>query len=330
MKVFTYSKASGPAQAALTEATNSRDSHYIGGGTNLIDLMKEFVVEPSHLIDVSGLGDHSVKSLQSGGVLIAGNARNSDVANHELIRKNYPLLSRAFLSGASPQIRNMATVAGNLLQRTRCYYFYDVDSACNKREPGTGCDALQGHNRMNAILGGSKNCIAVHPSDMCVALACLDATIHTEGAKGPRKISINEFYKLPGSTPQIETILTEHELITGVELPAETFNKNWCYLKVRDRAAYAFALVSVAAAVSLEGGKIKSARLALGGVAPKPWRAVDAERMLKGATANERAFKAVADAVMKDAKTYEYNKFKVELGKRTIVRALTIAAGGTV
>ena len=329
MKVFTYSKASGPAQTALTEAANVNDSHYIGGGTNLIDLMKEFVVEPSHLVDVSDLGDQSVKRLQSGGVLIAGNARNSDVANHELIRKNYPLLSRAFLSGASPQIRNMATVAGNLLQRTRCYYF-DVDSACNKRQPGTGCDALKGHNRMNAILGGSKNCIAVHPSDMCVALACLDAAVHTEGAKGERIISINEFYKLPGNTPHIETVLAEHELITGVELPGETFNKNWCYLKIRDRAAYSFALISVAAAVSLESGKIKSARLALGGVAPKPWRAADAERMLKGVVPSERVFKAVADAVMKDAKTYDYNKFKVELGKRTIVRALKIAAGGTV
>ncbi len=292
MKVFTYSKASGPAQTALTEAANVNDSHYIGGGTNLIDLMKEFVVEPSHLVDVSDLGDQSVKRLQSGGVLIAGNARNSDVANHELIRKNYPLLSRAFLSGASPQIRNMATVAGNLLQRTRCYYFYDVDSACNKRQPGTGCDALKGHNRMNAILGGSKNCIAVHPSDMCVALACLDAWPFTRKEQRVSESSLStSSINFQVTRLILKLFLPNMNLITGVELPGETFNKNWCYLKIRDRAAYSFALISVAAAVSLESGKIKSARLALGGVAPKPWRAADAERMLKGVVPSERVFK---------------------------------------
>jgi xanthine dehydrogenase YagS FAD-binding subunit len=328
MKLFTYSQVSDSPATAVKKAADQTDSHYIGGGTNLIDLMKELVVQPSHLVDVSRLDGERVDKLPNGAVLISGTSRNSDVANHELIRQGYPLLSRALLAGASPQIRNMATVAGNLMQRTRCYYFYDIDSACNKRTPGTGCDAIKGYNRMNAILGGSKNCIAVHPSDMCVALACLDAVVHTHGLNGDRKISFSDFYKLPGNSPHIETVLAEHELITAVELPPSKLNNHWCYLKVRDRAAYAFALVSVAAALDIQGGKIKTARLALGGVAPKPWRNLEAERMLVGTAPNERSFKAAAEAIMKDAKTYEYNKFKVELGKRTIVRALKVAAGG--
>lgn len=329
MKVFSYLKANGSISGALQAASSKDGSYYIAGGTNLIDLMKEGVVEPSHLVDINGLEFAQIeKSHSGGGIKIGALARNSDVANHQLIRENYPVLSRALLSGASPQLRNMATVGGNIMQRTRCSYFYDVAGLCNKRAPGSGCPAIDGYNRMNAVLGGSKQCIATNPSDMNVALAALDAVVVVAGAKGERRIKLVDFHKLPGDTPHIETALEPAELITAVELPEFGYKKNWCYIKVRDRASYAFALVSVAACLDMEHGKIKSARLALGGVGTKPWRVIEAENVLVGKAPDEAVFKMVAEKIMKPANGYEYNKFKIEMGKRTIVRALKIAAAG--
>jgi xanthine dehydrogenase YagS FAD-binding subunit len=328
MKLFTYSKASAKIGHAIEESAGRSGSHYIAGGTNLIDLMKDDVVSPAHLVDITALSCSQIEKLAGGGVKIGALVSNSDLANDPFIRQNYPVLSRALLSGASAQLRNMASVGGNLMQRTRCSYFYDVAGPCNKRKPGSGCPAIEGYNRMHSVLGASTKCITAHPSDMCVALAALDAIVHLSGPSGDRKVKLVDFHKLPGNTPDVETVLLPHELIVAVELPQSGFNKNWCYLKVRDRASYAFALVSAAACLDIEGGKIKSARLALGGVAPKPWRATDAEKLLVGKAPDERAFKAAAEAVMKPAKGYEHNKFKIELGKRTIVRALKVAAGG--
>ena len=331
MKVFTYSKISDSIASAINESKSRSDSYYIAGGTNLIDLMKDGVVAPSHLVDINGLNMSPVEQTTGGVIRIGALARNSDVANHILIRENYPVLSRALLSGASPQLRNMATVGGNLMQRTRCSYFYDVNVACNKRNPGSGCPAIEGYNRMHAVLGGSNKCIATNPSDMNVALLALDAVVVVTGASGERRVKMADFHKLPGQTPDIETALEPHELITAVELPAGRFDQNWCYLKVRDRASYAFALVSAAVCLHLDSAnsnKIKAARLALGGVATKPWRTVEVEKMLLGKVPDERLFKAVADAMMKTAKGYEHNKFKIEMGKRTIVRALKVASAG--
>jgi xanthine dehydrogenase YagS FAD-binding subunit len=256
-------------------------------------------------------------------------AHNSDTANHRLVRDRYPLLSQAILSGASAQLRNAATNGGNLMQRTRCYYFYDVALPCNKRRPGSGCGALEGFNRMHAILGASTQCIATHPSDMCVALVALEAVVQVEGPAGSRSIPFAEFHRLPGDTPQIDTNLKRDELITAIDLPAAAtvFAPHSYYLKVRDRASYAFALVSVAAALELDGSTIKQARVALGGVAHKPWRVPEAEAVLAGARANEETFRRAATAAMQSARGYEHNRFKVELGKRAIVRALTTAAG---
>ena len=328
MKMFTYSKASGTAAQAIAEAAGKSDCAYIAGGTNLIDLMKDVVLTPEHLVDINSLDMASVTRLDGGGVRIGALARNSDVANHPLIRENYPVLSRALLSGASPQLRNMATTGGNVLQRTRCSYFYDTASACNKRTPGSGCDAIDGYNRMHAVLGGSTKCIAANPSDMNVALAALDANVFVSNGSGERKIRFVDFHKLPGNTPHIENALEPHELITAIELPAAGFNKNWCYLKVRDRASYAFALISAAVCLHMDGSKIKDARIALGGVGTKPWRAPELEKALVGKNADEKLFKSVAEMAMKNAKGYEYNKFKIELGKRTLTRALKVAAAG--
>jgi xanthine dehydrogenase YagS FAD-binding subunit len=256
-------------------------------------------------------------------VRIGAEVRNTAVANDRLIRQRYPVLSQAILFGASGQIRNMATVGGNLMQRTRCYYFYDKASRCNKRDPDAGCDAIEGFNRIHAILGTSEHCIATHPSDMCVALAALGATIHVDGPGGPRAIPFDDFHKLPGETPHIETALRPNELITAVELAPLSFASRSVYRKVRDRASYAFALVSVAAALDIEGGRIRDARLALGGVAPKPWRAFGAERVLAGAQPNEESFLRAAEAELAGAKGYRDNRFKIELAKRTIASALT-------
>ena len=291
--------------------------------------MKEDVERPDELIDVAGLNLSQIKTVGNGGVSIGALAKNTDTANHPLIRQNYPLLSQAILAGASQQIRNMATNGGNLLQRTRCPYFYDVAMPCNKREPGSGCGALEGINRNHAIFGWSRDCVAVHPSDMCVALAALDAVVMVQSANGKtRSIPFSEFHRLPGDSPEKDNSLQDGELITAIELPRSNFSAHSYYLKVRDRASYAFALVSVAAALEIEGNKIKRASLAMGGVSHKPWRAVEAEQLLNGKTPGGGAFEQAAEAVMKDAKPLEHNKFKVELGKRAIVRALTRAANG--
>jgi xanthine dehydrogenase YagS FAD-binding subunit len=290
--------------------------------------MRYNVEHPTTLIDVTHLNFTQVTSTGNT-TLIGAGVRNSDLANHETIRTNYPLLSQALLSGASPQLRNMATTGGNLLQRTRCYYFMDTAfPACNKRNPGSGCAAIKGFNRIHAILGASEQCIATNPSDMNVALAALNATIHVQGPKGKRTIAIADFHRLPGTTPQLDTNLQPDELITAVELPAPKFAKHSYYLKVRDRQSYAFALVSVAAGLEISGDTIQSAGLALGGVAHKPWRSPEAERYLVGTVVSPDAFRKAADFAVAGAKPYEHNAFKVELAKQSIVRALTLAAQG--
>lgn len=328
MRPFKYSKASD-ANNAVVRLSANRHAKLLAGGTNLLDLMKEDVERPDELIDVAGLNLSQIKTVGNGGVSIGALAKNTDTANHPLIRQNYPLLSQAILAGASQQIRNMATNGGNLLQRTRCPYFYDVAMPCNKREPGSGCGALEGINRNHAIFGWSRDCVAVHPSDMCVALAALDAVVMVQGANGKtRSIPFSEFHRLPGDSPEKDNSLQDGELITAIELPRSNFSAHSYYLKVRDRASYAFALVSVAAALEIEGNKIKRASLAMGGVSHKPWRAVEVEQLLNGKTPGGGAFEQAAEAVMKDAKPLEHNKFKVELGKRAIVRSLTRAANG--
>jgi xanthine dehydrogenase YagS FAD-binding subunit len=282
--------------------------------------MRENIEQPDALIDVTRLSAGKVISeLPDGGLSVGAAVRNSAVANHALVRERYPLLSQAILFGASGQIRNMATTGGNLMQRTRCYYFYDEASRCNKRTPGTGCDAIGGFNRIHAILGASESCIATHPSDMCVALAALDATVQVQGNDGARSIAINDFHRLPGDTPQIETGLKPDELITAIHLPPLAFARNSRYRKVRDRASYAFALVSVAAALETERGSIKNVRLALGGVAHKPWRAYTAEKAMAGANATVETFRRAAEEELADARGRGHNDFKIELAKRTIV-----------
>jgi xanthine dehydrogenase YagS FAD-binding subunit len=326
MNPFNYHRASAPDEAV--HAVSARGARFLGGGTNLVDLMKYNVEHPTTLIDVTHL-DLVQITASSGVTLVGSGVRNSDLANHDLIRTSYPLLSQALLSGASPQLRNMATTGGNLLQRTRCYYFMDTAfTECNKRTPGSGCAAIKGFNRIHAIFGASNDCIATNPSDMNVALAALDASIHVTGPKGKRTIAIADFHRLPGTTPQIDTNLKPDELITAVELPAPKFAKHSYYLKIRDRQSYAFALVSVAAGLEMDGNTIKSAGLALGGVAHKPWRSLEAEKSLIGATPGGDAFKKAADLAVDGAKPYEHNSFKVELSKQAIVRALTLAAQG--
>ena len=326
MNPFSYQRATAPDEAV--HAVSSRGAKFLGGGTNLVDLMKSNVEKPTALIDVTHLAlTHVITS--GNATTIGAGVRNSDLANHEIIRTNYPLLSQALLSGASPQLRNMATTGGNLLQSTRCYYFMDtVFPACNKRTPGSGCAAIKGFSRNHAILGASDECIATNPSDMNVALAALNATIHVTGPKGQRTIAIADFHRLPGTTPQLDTNLQPDELITAVELPAPKFAKHSYYLKVRDRQSYAFALVSVAAGLAMNGSTIQSAGLALGGVAHKPWRSLEAEKSLVGATPNPAAFKKAADLAVAGAKPTEHNAFKIELAKQSIVRALTLAAQG--
>jgi xanthine dehydrogenase YagS FAD-binding subunit len=326
MNPFNYQRATAPEEAV--HAVSARGAKFLGGGTNLVDLMRYNVEQPTILIDVTRLSFTEITTAGNTTTIGAG-VRNSDLANHETIRTNYPLLSQALLSGASPQLRNMATTGGNLLQRTRCYYFMDTAfPACNKRTPGSGCAAIKGFNRNHAILGFSAECIATNPSDMNVALSALNATIHVTGPKGKRTIAIADFHRLPGNTPQLETNLKPDELITAVELPAPKFAKHSYYLKVRDRQSYAFALVSVAAGLEMNGNTIQSAGLALGGVAHKPWRSLDAEKSLAGATASPEAFKRAADLAVAGAKPQEHNAFKVELAKQSIVRALTLAAQG--
>lgn len=304
-------------------------SNFIAGGTNLLDLMKGGVESPSRLVDITQVtGLAQIHELPGGGVRIGALATNADTAVHPLIRERYPLLSQAILAGASPQLRNMATTGGNLLQRTRCPFFYDTGFRhCNKRDPGSGCAALDGFNRNHAILGASESCIAVHPSDMCVALAALHAVVQVRSSRGSRQIPFADFHRLPGSTPQQDTHLGPGEMIMAVDLPANDFAAHSYYLKIRDRASYAFALVSVAAAMSLENDAVKEVRLALGGVAAKPWIIENAQQMLGGQRIDSRAADALAQSALSGAKGYRYNTFKIELARRAIVRALRVAAG---
>jgi xanthine dehydrogenase YagS FAD-binding subunit len=328
MNNFQYARATDVADAVRQLAADP-NAKFIAGGTNLIDLMKYDVMKPARLIDISRLPLKTIDETPQGGVRIGALVPNSDLAYHPLIERRYPLVSSALLSGASAQLRNMASTGGNLVQRTRCFYFYDAATPCNKREPGSGCSAIGGINRINGILGTSKSCIATHPSDMCVALAALEATVHVTGPSGARTIAFADFHRLPGNTPQIDTNLQPNEIITAVELPPRGFAANYSYLKIRDRLSYAFALVSVAAALELDGRNIKEARLALGGVAHKPWRNTEAEAALRGQTANEASFRRAADIVLRDARGYEHNAFKIDLARRAIVRTMTQAANGT-
>jgi xanthine dehydrogenase YagS FAD-binding subunit len=325
---FEYSRASNVADAVQQMAA-SKGAKFIAGGTNLVDLMKVDVEKPTKLIDVTRLPLDKVEEARDGGLRIGALVPNSDLSYHPVVESRYPMLSSAIQAGASQQLRNMASTGGNLLQRTRCAYFYDVTTACNKREPGSGCSARDGVNRMNAILGTSEACIAVHPSDMCVALAVLEAKVHVAGPRGEREIAIADFHRLPGDTPQRDTNLEADELITAVELPPRGFASNYTYLKIRDRLSYAFALVSVAAGLELDGDAIREARFALGGVAHKPWRSIEAEAALRGQPANEAAFAQAADIVLREAKGFGGNSFKIDLARRTIVRALSQAARGT-
>jgi xanthine dehydrogenase YagS FAD-binding subunit len=325
MNPFTYARAHDVA-SAVREVAADGAAKFIAGGTNLIDLMKENVVRPSRLIDITHAALKEICATETGGLRLGALATNTDVAYNKEVERRYPLLAKAILAGASPQLRNMATVGGNLMQRTRCCYFYDTATPCNKREPETGCSAIAGFNRAHAILGTSGHCIATHPSDMCVALAALEAVVHITGSNGERAIPFAEFHRLPGDTPHIDTNLGIDEIITAIDVPVKGFAEHHSYLKVRDRASYAFALVSVAAALEMEGETIKEARLALGGVAHKPWRDEQAETLLNGQPASDENFQRVADALLDGAKGFGYNSFKIELAKRAVVRALSQAA----
>jgi xanthine dehydrogenase YagS FAD-binding subunit len=328
MTPFTYTRTADPADAVRLGGMSH--AKYLGGGTNLVDLMRETIEQPQTLVDVTGLS-RAIEERQGGGLLIGGAARNTAVAEHRAVRARYPVLTRAILAGASAQIRNMATVAGNVLQRTRCTYFYDdKGSRCNKRVPGQGCDAIDGFHRMHAIFGASSSCIATHPSDMCVALAALDAVVHLKSVDNERTIPFTELHRLPEDRPEIETSLQRGELITAVELPALPVAARSTYRKVRDRASYAFALVSVAAALEVKDGMVEDVRLALGGVAHKPWRAFKAEEMLRGRSATHDTFIAAADAELRSANPLRHNAFKVELAKRTIAAVLAELAGDVV
>jgi xanthine dehydrogenase YagS FAD-binding subunit len=324
---FQYVRANNVADAVRLIAADP-GAKFVAGGTNLLDLMKEDIERPSRLVDISRLPLTAVEETADGGLRIGALVRNSDLAYHPVVARRYPMLASAILAGASAQLRNMASTGGNLVQRTRCPYFYDTVTPCNKREPGSGCSAIGGHNRMNAILGASEACIAVHPSDMCVALAALGATVHVAGPNGSREIALADFHRLPGDTPHIETNLRRDEIIVAVELPAERFAANYTYLKIRDRLSYAFALISVAAALEMDGGRIRQARLAMGGVAHKPWRDTAAEAALVGQVPDRAAFARAADIVLRDAKGFEHNAFKIDLARRAMVRALTQAASG--
>lgn len=325
MRPFKYIQVQ--SNEAAFDAALLDGARFIAGGTNILDLMKFGVEKPAQLIDINGLPSESIEIDPDGTVHIGAMVRNSDLAYHPVIRNMYPVLSEALLSGASAQLRNMATLGGNLMQRTRCLYFYDIVFPCNKRTPDSGCSAIPGYNRGNAILGTSDQCIATHPSDMCVALAALDAIVHV-GANGTeRTIPILDFHLLPGQTPNKETALKWGELIMGVSIPKLSFGNKSHYLKVRDRASYEFALASAAVALDISDGAIVAARVALGGVGTKPWRSPEAELVLAGSPPNEVTYRNAAEAALKGAKAHRYNRFKIELAKRTLVRALTTVGG---
>ena len=320
---FQYSKAT-TANVAMQQGADAQTA-LLAGGTTLIDLMKLDVMTPTRLVDINSLPLSKIEKVADG-VRIGAMVRNSDLAHNEMIKSDYPVLSQALLSGASPQLRNMATTAGNLMQRTRCFYFRDTAYACNKRNPGSGCAAVEGFNRIHAVLGGSDKCIAVHPSDMAVAMLALDATVQIQGAGGTRDVALKDFHLLPGETPQHETVVKPGDLILSVTLPAKISAKRSAYVKLRDRASYEFALASCAAVLQMDGNTIRSARVALGGVATKPWRSTEAEQALTGKPANEETFKAATEAALQNAKPLKYNAYKIPLAKMAIVRALKEAS----
>ena len=325
MRPFSYERPDDLAGAV--QAGSQQGAHFIAGGTNLLDLMKVDVERPRHLVDVSRLPLREIKETPGGGLRIGALVSNADLAADEQVRRRYPMLALALLNGASAQLRNQATTAGNLLQRTRCSYFYDVSKPCNKRIPGSGCSALEGYNRMHAVLGGSDACIAVHPSDMAVAMTALRAEVEVQTIEGStRKLAVSELHRLPGTTPERDTVLSPGDLITGVVLPPPPAGKQ-TYRKVRDRASYAFALVSVAAVLDTVDGRVREARLALGGVAHKPWQAGDAETMMVGVVPDRDAFEAAGAITMKNAATGKHNRFKIELSRRTIASTLGELAG---
>jgi xanthine dehydrogenase YagS FAD-binding subunit len=327
MNRFDYVRPSTVAEAVQALGSDPA-ARFIAGGTNLIDLMKYDVERPGKLIDITRLPLDKIEE-RDGGLRIGALVTNATLAYDARIRERYPLLADAILAGASAQLRNAASTGGNLLQRTRCYYFYDEGTPCNKREPGSGCPAITGVNRIHAILGASETCIATHPSDMCVALAALEATVQVEGPNGRRAIPFSEFHRLPGDEPQTDTTLRHGEIVLSVDLPDEDFSTHYTYLKLRDRLSYAFALVSVAAALEMDGDTIRTARLALGGVAHKPWRNPEAEARLAGRPASPEAFREAADVILAEARPYAHNAFKVELARRAIVRGLSQAAAAT-
>ncbi len=328
MEVFRYDSAKSVDAAIQTakQGSGSPLAKYIAGGTTLVDLMKLNVERPNQLVDINSLPLAQVESTANGGLRIGAMVRNSDLAHHPVVVQRYKVLSLALLSGASAQLRNMATTGGNLMQRTRCYYFRDRAYAeCNKRIPGSGCAALHNFNRIHAVLGGSESCVATHPSDMAVAMMALEAVVFTNGSEGVRKIPLSEFYHLPGTTPHIENVLKPEELITHVELPPLPEHTRSVYLKLRDRSSYEFALASAAAVITLEGHRIKRARLAMGGVGTRPWRSVEAEKALEGKEASPQLFREAAEVIFRGAKPLQENAFKIPLGKRAVVRALTMA-----
>lgn len=324
MNQFLYTRVT-TQKAALQAIAKDETATFLAGGTNLIDLMKSGVTAPGRLVDINNLPFDKIEQ-RAGGLRIGALVRNSDLSEHEVVIKHFPLLSLALKAGASPQLRNMATVGGNMMQRTRCHYFYDTALPCNKRAPGSGCGAIGGYNRMHAIFGASEQCIAVHPSDMCVALAALNATVIIAGPRGERRIAFTDFHRLPDNTPEKDNTLQKGELILAVDIPDNNFAAHSHYLKIRDRASYAFALVSVGAALHIENNTIQEARLAMGGVAHKPWRLTEAEKALKGQSATEASFQQAAAIAMKGAKAHEYNQFKLTLAPNTIVEALKTAA----
>lgn len=324
MQAFEYSRAKD-AESAVASPALRQGGKFVAGGTTLIDLMKLNVETPKTLIDINGLPLDKIESTPDGGLRIGATVRNNDLAHNTIVEQRYTVLSQALLAGASPQLRNMATTGGNLLQRTRCYYFRDTAYPCNKRTPGSGCAAIDGYHRIHAILGTSEHCIATHPSDMAVAMMALDATVHTTGAKGERSIPLNDFYLVPGSTPNRENVLEPGELITYVTLPPLADGTRSYYLKLRDRASYEFALASAAVVIHMEGTRIRRARVAMGGVGTKPWRSLEAEKALEGHAANDATFRAAAEAALRPARPLHDNAFKVELARLAVARALKVA-----
>lgn len=327
MTPFAYERA-GDASSAVARVAAHPNAVFLGGGTNLVDHMRLGVAHPGLLVDVTRLPFSNIESLPDGGIRIGAGVRNSDLAANRMVRERYPVLSQALLAGASGQLRNLATTAGNLLQRTRCAYFQDVTTPCNKREPGTGCSAMEGHNRDHAILGASQHCVAVHPSDMAVALAALDATAIVLGRQGERRVPVTDLHRLPGDAPDRDTVLARGDLIVAVELPALRLAVNSAYYKVRDRASYAFALVSVAAALEVRNGRVADVRIALGGIAHKPWRALRAEAVLRGASADDESFNRAAGAELADARALRHNAFKIPLVRNTLRMVLRRLASG--